>query len=147
MLIDGASWKLGGEETLPGAKPLPDAAHAFLARHGRTWSDDLKLAESRLEPGAEVYVLGTLAQVHEAARGSLSRRVVPFFEVLLPRSWQARRAAHAATLTMRSLGHDGSPAVQDALQRVWFGEASLQSITSDALLPSGMNPHCVVVCR
>lgn len=150
VVLDGVQWKLSGEEIFTKDVPCQPLAQAFLARHRKTWDDNLKIVERRLEPGGEVYVLGTLAEAQDAARGSLARRragIAGLFEAMLPKSWQERRAAWAAEKAMLSFGHGSEAAVADAVQTVARSHAPIADAAAGALLPRGLDPHRIVVYR
>jgi hypothetical protein len=72
VLIDGASWWYEGVTTLRSRKgdPVSPRVHEWLRRLGFEWNKriDLRIEESRLEEGGDVYVLGTLSPAPDVLR-------------------------------------------------------------------------------
>ena len=107
VLFGGASWTL--ESSNQYTENPPDAAHEFLARHGKKWNpNDFKLMERRLEDGGELYVLGTLCEARDAARGRLNSYRSSFASLMAGlfapgsrASWLGRRAGYAGAQTAR----------------------------------------------
>jgi hypothetical protein len=153
VLVADASWTFERTDEFSGA--LPDSAQAFLARHGKQWDPQtMRLKERRIDDGSELYVLGTLSEARDAARGRFAAYrfgvVSKLAWLLAPAtgaSWLARRAGYAGVQTARAFGVEPEGGPRVALNAISNGEVPADSLAPESLLPAWLPPHRVVVWK